>query len=80
MNDLTLIAAQKWLTELGVNTEVAGPACLKVSRDDIVNLGFLPGPEGSAYDLFLNELRSGVNSKRLYWANKDNSWLHLQCF
>jgi len=79
MNDVTLIAAQKWLTEIGVRTE-ARHTTLWVNRDDIVNLGFLPGPEGSAYDLFLNELRSGVNSKRLYWANKDNSWLHLQCF
>ena len=79
MNDLTLIAADKWLTELGVRT-VPKQTCLWVNRDDIINLGFVPTSEGSAYDMFLNEIRSGVNSKRLYWGGKDDSWLYLSCF
>jgi hypothetical protein len=79
MNDVTLIAADKWLTELGIRT-VAQQTSLLVNRDDIISLGYIPTAEGSAYDMFLNELRSGVNSKRLYWADKDNQWLHLKCF
>jgi hypothetical protein len=78
MNDKLLIEAEKWLAELGVRTK-ACPTCLMVNRDDIVNLGFLPTPEGSAYELFLGELRNAI-SKRLYWANKDDEWFYLQAF
>jgi len=79
MNDATLISANKWLIELGVRTEVK-QTCIWVNRDDIINLGFLPTPEGSAYDTFLKEIRDGVNSKRLYWGGKDDSWMYLSCF
>ena len=73
MNDATLIAAQKWLTELGIRTEPKLTALL-VNREDVTKLGLGVSSE------FLTELRNGVNSKRLYWADKDNQWLHLKCF
>lgn len=80
MNDQLLIDAEKWLKELGIRTEAKPTNELHVNRDDIIDLGFQPSPGKTAYENFLEELRAGVNSKRLYWAGQNNQWMFLKAF
>ena len=72
----SLEKAQKWLTELGIRTEVSAANTLAVNRDDIDNLCGI----GVVYEEFLNELRSALGSNKFTWVGKDLSWLYLDTF
>lgn len=67
-----LVSAEVWLNELGIRTE-SHPNCLKVSRDDVVNLG-------ESNDALLAAMRTAVNHNKLFWANTDDNWLYLESF
>ncbi len=67
-----LVASQVWLNELGIKTE-GFPNCLKVSRDDIANLG-------EPTDALLASIKTATNSNKLFWANQDDNWLYLESF
>lgn len=71
MNDKLLLAAQKWFTELGVQTSPY-PTHLMVNRAEMEQVGTI--------DEILKELRGVLNSNRLYWGYKDNIYCHLQAF
>ena len=75
MNDIFLQRAEKWLSELGIKT-IACPTCLMVSRDDIENLCGI----GVIYQAFLDEMKTALDAKRLYWSHKDDNWLYLSSF
>lgn len=76
MNNTLLVAAEKWLNELGIRTEMCDTV-LKVSRDDMVQL--MPGTWESQYDEVLVGLKSAV-SPRLTWGGKCDDWLYLDVF
>lgn len=67
-----LTQAQVWLNELGIKTKIY-PNCLKVSRDDVANLG-------ESNDALLGAMRSAVDHNKLFWANQDDDWLYLESF
>ena len=81
MNAL-LEKANKWLTELGIRTEVkenfpvSGQTCIAVNRDDVDSLCGI----GVVYEEFLNELRSALNTNKFTWVQKDLTWLYLDTF
>jgi len=72
MNNLLLIKAEKWLSELGIKT-IACPTCLMVSRDGIENLYGI----GVSYQAFLDEVKIGIESNRIHWTHKDDNWLYM---
>lgn len=76
MNTL-LEKSQKWLNELGVRTELT-ENILKVNKNDMVNLLF--GEWESQYEEILSELRKELNTVKLFWGGKDDTWLFLDCF
>lgn len=76
--NIELSNAEKWLTELGVKT-CARPTCLCVSRDDMMNVTSAFN-EDSAYTEILAELKSALNTKKLFWGGKDDDWIYLESF
>jgi aspartate aminotransferase-like enzyme len=66
--------SQKWLSELGIRTEVAEPV-LKVNRTDMMNA--VAGTFESQYDEIMKALRETLKTNRLYWSSKDDDWLIL---
>jgi len=79
MNNTSLIAAEKWLTEMGIQT-IARPTCLMVNRTDMMNVG---GSDGTDETLIhadvLSALKSAVSTK-LFWSSKDDDYLYLDYF
>ena len=73
--NVALDKAAKWLGELGIRTETTQSA-LKVNRDDVDAFFGI----GVIYEEFLNELRTALDSKKLYWESKDREWLYLNSF
>ena len=73
MNTL-LNKAEKWLNGFGIRT-ISHPNCLLVSRDEMDNLFVFPV---DTYDTFLDEIKTGIDSKRLHWTHKDDLWLYLE--
>jgi hypothetical protein len=71
MNAVLLERAEKWLNELGFETEGASTA-LKVSRDSIENW-----PTDA--DSLLGELKKEFGP-RLFWSGKDDNWLYLESY
>lgn len=64
--------AAKWLNELGIETRLF-PNCLKVCLAGILVLEM-------GEDILLGEIRSAVDSKKIFIANRDNEWLYLESF
>jgi hypothetical protein len=79
MTDVSLIAAEKWLNELGVNTKSILDNILLVSRKSIDLLELSDNPE-TAHKLLIQELRAGLKINQLYWGGGDENNLWLQCF
>jgi hypothetical protein len=75
MNNILLDQSKKWLTELGIRT-IEQQTCLLVNRDDIDNLCGI----GVVYQSFLEELKTALNTKKLFWSYKDDTWLYLSSF
>jgi hypothetical protein len=75
MNEL-LILADKWLTELGIKTQVSSTKLLMINRDDVDAL-YTPV---AIYDEFLKEIRAGVGTNKFYFESKDREWLYLNTF
>jgi hypothetical protein len=71
MNNMLLSRAEKWLRELGFQTEVISTA-IKVSRDSIENWPTDP-------DSLLGELKREFGP-RLCWGSKDDNWLYLESY
>lgn len=76
-NNVLLLAAEKWLGELGIKTERAN-AALKVNRTDMVQS--TPGTWESQYAEILGELKKHLNSCRIFWGGKDDEWLWLETY
>lgn len=72
MNNLLLINAQKWLTELGIRTNVTDDT-VQVNRDDVVSFGM-------DSDSILSEMKSALNTKKIYWVSQDDDWYILSSF
>lgn len=70
MNTL-LNAAEKWFSEIGIAT-IARPTCLMVNRNDLTEFG----TSGE----MLAELRSGINSTKVYWSTQDDDYFYLESF
>lgn len=79
MTDVSLIAAEKWLNELGVTTKHAATNIILVSRNSIALLELSDNQETS-YGLLIKELRAGLKINQLYWGGGDEYNLWLQCF
>lgn len=80
MNTL-LTAAEKWLNEMSVATESHASA-LWVNRDDMVreaNVWIFADEQGS-YDFFLKELKESLNTTKIFWGGKDDTYLYLESF
>ena len=79
MNNTSLIAAEKWLTEMGIQT-IARPTGLMVNRTDMMNVA---GSDGTDETLIhadvLSALKSAVSTK-LFWSSKDDNYLYLDSF
>jgi hypothetical protein len=74
----SLSAAEKWFGELGIKTESHGHALL-VSRNDMMEIAGQED-ENADYAYILKELRSALNSTKLFWSGKDDDWLYLETF
>lgn len=76
--NIALQSAEKWLSDLGIKT-IARPSCLYVNRNDMVTatsaITLL-----AAYDEILAELKTTLNTKKLFWAGGDNEYLYLESF
>ncbi len=79
MNNNLLLLAQKWLTELGIRTEVA-QTYLKINRSDVQNCGLFDITYMSGLSSFLKELKDGVGSNKLYFEDEDETNIHLNSF
>lgn len=78
MNNIVLDQAKKWLGELGIRTESPGRFAVWVNRDDMVNL--IGKGEAESYAEVLSNLKSELNSSKLFWSGKDDNWLYLESF
>jgi hypothetical protein len=76
--NIDLGKAEVWLTELGIGT-CARPACLCVSRKDIVTATSAVNEE-AAFTEILSELRTSLNTKKLFWGGRDVDWIYLESF
>jgi len=72
----TLNQAEKWLTELGIQT-CPRANTLYVSRDGMV--AAIGESEEKSYAEILKALKEAVSSK-LFWGGKDDNWLWLESF
>lgn len=80
MNNNLLAAVQKWLTDLGIQTEAA-QTFLKVNRADVANSGLFTGrDENETTGTFLCDLKSAVNSNKLYLEKGTPTHFHLNSF
>jgi hypothetical protein len=75
MNNI-LMASEKWLNEMGVETK-SHSNCLWVSRTGMVAV--IGEDEEKCYDEILKALREAVSTK-LLWDGKDDNWLYLGSF
>ena len=78
MNNIVLDQAKKWLDELGIRTQVFDRGAVWVNRDDMVNV--IDKGEQESYDEILATLKSELNSNKLFWGGKDDTWLSLDSF
>jgi len=78
--NIILEKAKVWLNEMGVNTKPDSGPLLGVSRDDMVNLAASGTFEEDAYNEVLKGLREALDSKKLFWAMKDDDYLYLDSF
>jgi hypothetical protein len=72
-----LTQAGRWLNELGIGTE-ANEARLRVSRADTASL--VPGTVEEQKKELLGEMRSALETNKIYWDTQDENWLYLGCF
>jgi hypothetical protein len=72
MNNLLLINAQKWLTELGIRTEV-GHDFLRVNCDDVTTFGM-------NHDSLISELKLALNTNKIYCDETFEGWYHIASF
>jgi plasmid maintenance system antidote protein VapI len=77
MNNQLLVQAEKWLQELGIQTQPQASA-LGVNRNDLIAL--VGGSLDTEYREILEELKSALNTKKLFWGNKDDNWVYLESF
>lgn len=70
MNNNTLVAAEKWLNELGFKTEHANDS-LKVAMSDIASW--------DENDCLIAEMKRAISTK-LFWGDVQGEWRHLMSF
>jgi predicted neuraminidase len=70
VNAVLLERAERWLNELGIQTERVDTV-LKVNRDNAAGFG--------EPDELLAELKKGLGTPRLFWT-KDDNWLFLESY
>ena len=79
MNNTNLNAAEKWLTEMGIQT-IARSTYIMVNRTDMMNVG---GSDGTDETLIhadvISALKRAVSTK-LFWNGKDDNYLYLDSF
>jgi len=76
MNNLFLVRAEQWLTELGIHTQAAS-TCLMVNRLDVDN--FTASGQQANRDEIIGALRETISPK-LHWGYVNNEWLYLESF
>lgn len=78
MNNTTLVAAEKWFNELGIETQLH-PNCLMVKRLDLMAFDNAASKE-EAENTFIIELRNSLKTSKLFWANRNETWVYLESF
>lgn len=78
MNNNNLLAAEKWLNELGIETEIHRNN-LGVNRNDVAKV--LGGLDSENTVTLIVELKKAVSTK-LFWGGvaHNNDWLFLESF
>lgn len=79
MNNNNLIAAEKWLAELGIETYRPRISILAVSRNDVAKV--IGGNDAENSVGLMVELHKAVSNK-LYWGGvgHNNDWFFLESF